>query len=518
MNLTHALGWTLLHFLWQGALIAVLLAGALAILRGASSRSRYAVSCAAMMLMLAGAAATFLEFAATGTPVHYSAAARLSPGPSTGARDWAPSAIAVTDYLPALVWGWFGGVIALSIRSLGGWAVAERFARRHTRPAEAIWEEKFAALAKRLRISRPVRLAVSALAQVPAVVGWARPIVLVPASVFTGLSAEQIEALLAHELAHVRRHDYLVNLLQTAAETLFFYHPAMWWVSRKIRDERENCCDDLAVEICGDALAYVRALTELEQMRQSTPRLAMAADGGSLLNRVQRLLGMNQAAGSAPAGWIASLGIVAALVVAGLAANGPAQRPERAVAVNPAPVALLAQPTAPAPPPARPSTQPPKKVPEKTRTWLEEIQAEGYRNLSVDQFIALKIHGVTGEYIRQIRAAGLQLTPDELAAFRIHGVTADFINELKQTGLRNLEAKDLVALRIHGAEPDWIRQIQALGYANLLVGNIVALRIHGVTPEFIRDAQNHGLKDLSLDKLIQLKQLGILKTSAITFI
>src|SRR5947207_8760698 len=164
MNLTHALGWTLLHFLWQGALIAVLLAAALAILRSASSR--YAVSCAAMMLMLAGAAATFLELAATGTPAHPTTVARLSPGPSTGARDWAPSAIAVTDYLPALVWGWFGGVIALSIRSLGGWAVAERFARRHTRPVEAIWEEKFAALARRLRISRPVRLAVSALAQV----------------------------------------------------------------------------------------------------------------------------------------------------------------------------------------------------------------------------------------------------------------------------------------------------------------------------------------------------------------
>src|SRR5205814_4150217 len=125
-------------------------------------------------------------------------------------------------------------------------------------------------------------------AQVPAVVGWVRPIVLVPASVFTGLTAEQIEALLAHELAHVRRHDYLINLLQTVTETLFFYHPAVWWVSRAIRNERENCCDDLAVEICGNTLAYVRALTDLEQMRQGMPRLAMAADGGSLLSRVQR--------------------------------------------------------------------------------------------------------------------------------------------------------------------------------------------------------------------------------------
>jgi hypothetical protein len=221
-----------------------------------------------------------------------------------------------------LVWAWLSGVVALSIRSVGGWALAERFARRGTSRAEAIWEERLAALATRLRISKPVRLAVSALAQVPAVVGWLRPIVLVPASVFTGLTAEQIDAPLAHELAHVRRHDYLINLLQTAAETLFFYHPAVWWVNRKIRQERENCCDDLAVEICGSTAAYVRALTDLEQMRRNTPRLAMAADGGSLLNRVQRLLGVTPA----PRNWTAVVGLAVALLVAGVAVKGLAQR------------------------------------------------------------------------------------------------------------------------------------------------------------------------------------------------
>jgi beta-lactamase regulating signal transducer with metallopeptidase domain len=515
MNLTHALGWTLLHFLWEGALIAFLLAGALAFLRRGSSRSRYAASCAAMVLMLTCASATFLELTHTPTPGSHTATAPLNPNPATDIRgsDGPSLASAVSDYLPALVWAWFGGVIALSIRSLGGWAVAERFARRHTQPAAAIWDEKFAALAKRLRISKPVRLAVSGLAQVPAVVGWMRPIVLVPTSVFTGLTAEQIEALLAHELAHVRRHDYLVNLLQTAAETLFFYHPAMWWVSRKIRDERENCCDDLAVEICGDSMAYVRALTELEQMRRGTPRLAMAADGGSLLNRVQRLLGINPAPGRAPAGWIASIGIAVALLAAGVAASGLAQRPGKA-AEAPKP----AQQGAPAT--STQSPKPSKKAEEKgdSKGWLDEIQSEGYRNLNVDQLIALKIHGVTGEYIRQIRAAGLQLTADQLVAFRIHGVTADFINELKQAGLSNLKADELVALRVHGAEPSWIRQIQALGYPTLTADDVVALRVHGVTPEFIRDAQSHGLKNLSIEKLIQLKRLGILKTSIIVFI
>lgn len=515
MNSTEPLGWALVHFLWQGALIAVLLAGALAFLRHAGSRIRYAASCAAMVLMLVCAAATFLELKFTGTPPHHSVPAPVNLVLSTEASktEGVSSAGPAAGYLPALVWAWFGGVLALSIRSIGGWAVVERFARRRTWPAEAVWDERFAALAKRLSISRPVRLSVSALAQVPAVVGWMRPIVLVPAGVFTGLTAEQIEALLAHELAHVRRHDYLVNLLQTAAETLFFYHPAVWWVNRNIRSERENCCDDLAVEVCGNTLAYVRALTELEQMRsRGTPRLAMAADGGSLLSRVERLLGMNRTAGTAPSGLLA-IGIAACLLVAGIAANGLAQRTER---VEPMPAASLAQQSG-APASPRPSPPAQKRAEEKkdSRGWLDEIQSEGYRNLSVDQLIALKIHGVDGEYIRQLRAAGQQLTPDQLVAFRIHGVTAEFVNELRQAGLKDLKPDHLIALRIHGAEPAWIRQIQALGYPNLSVDNIVALRIHGVTPDFISEARKHGLKDLSLDQLIQLKQLGILKTPEI---
>jgi beta-lactamase regulating signal transducer with metallopeptidase domain len=334
MNPVNALGWTLLHFLWQGALIAGLLTAALALLRHAGSRARYAASCAAMLLMLICAVATFLSFRFAGTLPDHGAPPLVKAAISIPMRgiDVNASAGTGTDiagYLPALVWAWLAGVVTFSMRSVGGWALAVRFARSHTSRADAAWEERLAALATRLRISKPVRLAVSGLAQVPAVVGWLRPIVLLPASVFTGLAPEQIDALLAHELAHVRRHDYLINLLQTAAETLFFYHPAVWWVSRKVREERENCCDDLAVEICGSKVAYVRALTDLEQMRRTTPRLAMAADGGSLLNRAQRLLRVKQGGGSAPSSWIAGIGLAVALLVATVAASGLAQRQEK---------------------------------------------------------------------------------------------------------------------------------------------------------------------------------------------
>ncbi len=127
---------------------------------------------------------------------------------------------------------------------------------------------------------------------VPTVVGWLRPAILLPIAALASLTPDQVEAILAHELAHIRRHDYAVNVLQTLAETLLFYHPAVWWISKRIRVEREHCCDDIAIEICGDPIGYAQALAELESWRTSSATMALAATGGSLLDRVRRILRM----------------------------------------------------------------------------------------------------------------------------------------------------------------------------------------------------------------------------------
>ena len=124
----------------------------------------------------------------------------------------------------------------------------------------------------------------------PTVVGWLRPAILLPIAALASLSPAQVEAILAHELAHIRRHDYAVNVLQTIAETLLFYHPSVWWLSRRIRAEREHCCDDIAVALCGDAVGYAQALAELETWRTVSATMAMAATGGTLLDRVRRIL------------------------------------------------------------------------------------------------------------------------------------------------------------------------------------------------------------------------------------
>ncbi len=166
---------------------------------------------------------------------------------------------------------------------------------------------------RRLGIRRAVQVVQSAVVQVPLVVGWLRPIVMLPASALSGLSPAQLESIIAHELAHVRRHDYLVNVLQSVAEALLYYHPACWWISRRIRVEREHCCDDIAVAMCGDGVTYATALADLETRRRDAA-FALAATDGPLIQRVRRVIAPASDT-HGPASWAGSLAPLAVMLV-----------------------------------------------------------------------------------------------------------------------------------------------------------------------------------------------------------
>jgi len=214
---------------------------------------------------------------------------------------------------------WLVGAMAFWVRLMGGWVVAARMRSVLVRPSPPEWQQIVGKLGARIGLSRPVRLLVSALVEVPAVVGWLRPVVLMPVGALAGLPAEQLEALLIHELAHIRRHDYLVNILQSVAEALLFYHPAVWWVSGHIRAERELCCDDVAAQASGDVLTYARALAELESYRPAHVHAALAANGGSLADRIARLLGQSRPASQAHSGMEAMVSaILLAIAACGL--------------------------------------------------------------------------------------------------------------------------------------------------------------------------------------------------------
>lgn len=192
--------------------------------------------------------------------------------------------------MPWLTPLWLAGVWFFALAQVAGWVSIRRLKRRGVCSAPDPWQLRFTDLRARLRLSRPVLRLESCLAEVPMVVGHVRPVVLLPLGVLTGLPTGQVEAILLHELAHVRRCDYLANVVQRAVECLLFYHPAVWWISRVIRAERENCCDDMVVATQGDAQEYAEALATLEQSRWSVREPALAASGGRLLERVRRLL------------------------------------------------------------------------------------------------------------------------------------------------------------------------------------------------------------------------------------
>jgi uncharacterized protein (TIGR03435 family) len=292
------LGMTLLHFLWQGAIIVTIYAAVRKWgVRTLGPNGRYFLACAALAAMAIAPAVTWtLLRGPSPESVAVTFAAPMSAARSEPARSMSLSLTADADrampgaFLSWVVAFWLTGATAFSLRLLGGWILAGRLRSVMVRPAPAEWQRTLDRLKAHISVSRPVRLLESGLLQAPAAMGWLRPIVLVPVGALPGLPVAQIEALLLHELAHIRRHDYLVHILQSAVEAVFFYHPAVWWISSHMRAEREICCDDIAVSVTGDAVIYARALAEFDSARWIQPTV-MGANGGSLADRIARLLG-----------------------------------------------------------------------------------------------------------------------------------------------------------------------------------------------------------------------------------
>ena len=313
--LAGAVGWTLLHSLWEGALISAALAAVLVAAR--SPRARYAVACLALLAMLAGFGVTLVRVMPEAVRNRQTARtpALLVWNLAAGTDTSDSPASGVAAVVPWLAPCWMLGVWVFYLGQAAGWISVRRLRRRGVCSPPEYWRENLARLSAQLQVSRPVLLLESCLADVPVVLGHFRPVILMPVGLLAGLPASQVEAILLHELAHIRRCDYAVNLLQRAVEGLLFYHPAVWWISRVIHTERENCCDDVVVELSGNAHEYALALAALEQNRCPSHEPAMAVTGGNLVNRIRRLL-YPQGPASA---WAPLLAGVLALTTAGLA-------------------------------------------------------------------------------------------------------------------------------------------------------------------------------------------------------
>jgi GWxTD domain-containing protein len=287
--LAGAVGWTLVHSLWESAIISAALAASLAVL--GSARARYAAAWLAMIAMLVGIGLTF----AYALPDAVQGGDLFTPPviPAwivrTGGGAPASSGSGFAAAVPWLAPFWILGAWLFAAGRVAGWMWVYRLRRRGVCCAPECWQRDLARLSGQLRLTRPVQLLESCFAEVPAVVGHLRPVILLPIGLIAGLPAGQIEAVLLHELAHIRRYDYLLNAIQRSIEGLLFFNPAIWWISRVISTERENCCDDMVVETRGDVQEYAAALIFLERYRCSG-RAAIAATGGNLVKRIRRLL------------------------------------------------------------------------------------------------------------------------------------------------------------------------------------------------------------------------------------
>ncbi len=325
--LIETFGWTLLHSLWQGATVAFIFLVVLRLMKTATANARYLAACAALCLFASLPAITFVRLArdfSTSDKIEKTSLENQSNRaenafPETplsgsfemkelksGSEDRAknePNAIQInlawlekqaSPILPVLVWLWFLGVALTALRLSGGFWRLRDLQRESIEAVSSEWNKRFLRLTLELKINPMVRMLESSLVSTPLTIGWLKPLVIIPTSAFLHLAPHELETIIKHELIHIRRYDYLVNVIQSYVETAFFYHPGVWWISAVVRREREFACDDAVVQSSEDKFTYARALANLEQFRLSAsskqPRLTLAASGGKLTERIRRIV------------------------------------------------------------------------------------------------------------------------------------------------------------------------------------------------------------------------------------
>ena len=313
-NLNYALGWTVVHSLWQALIISILTGVALIILQKKASQFRYVLANIGLWSVLLTAIVTFfmyydisktasdLVFVPDNLEVTVSPNVSLNNSVLTesvsnknnAGFSWEGMKNYCNRNMYFIVSLWFMGVVVFLLRILGSISYVYYLRNRLNFPTEEYWQDVLNSMREKTNVTKYIDLVESALVRSPIVIGHLKPMILFPIGAINRLNTNEVEAILAHELAHVMRHDYFFNILQSVIEALFYFHPAVWWLSSQIRTERENCCDDIAISLCGNAVTYAKSLVSVQEMAYFAPQMAMAFAGTDrkkhLLMRVQRVL------------------------------------------------------------------------------------------------------------------------------------------------------------------------------------------------------------------------------------
>jgi beta-lactamase regulating signal transducer with metallopeptidase domain/septum formation inhibitor-activating ATPase MinD len=449
---------------------------------------------------------------------------------------------------------WLAGVCLLALRAAGGWWRLRSLRSKAQVAVPETVQQSFARVVRQLRLVQPVALRVSREVMSPMAMGIWWTTVLLPLSVATSLPAAQLEAVLAHELAHIRRWDYFCNLLQTVIECLFFFHPAVWWMSSRTRDLREVCCDEIAARTCTDPGIYAEALLRMEEHRAGHLQLAVAlhGKGGTLLSRIQRVMGeRTMEYGSMSMVRVAAAG----LVVVGLvfaphvekrlmaepagAHNTPmslvatasggnvaitaadTRRVNLGVEVRqavpmttaePAPAPVVAVMT-PMPAPAPRGEEMQDAGNSSGLDYLQKMRDAGYPldlNNDLDTIMSLRALGVTPEYAKAMTATGMGTpTVHDLVSMRAQGITPEYVAQMKAAGLASGDLHELISLKALGVTPEYAKAMTATGMGTPTTHDLAGMKAQGITPEYVAQMKAAGLASGDLHELMSLKALGV---------
>lgn len=575
--MTHhweALGWTLVHFCWQATAIAVVYKLADMAMMRTRTQARYVLALTALLSMFALSVGTLVyeeniarQAAAlsAGNAPHIVATPTLQIIPRPEAVIDMPSMprhavkLLASDVLPYLDFFWLAGVVCLSLRTLGGWWLIRRLRHSALKKAPHTLRIGLDRIRLQMGIPRFVDLRLSHRVAGPLTVGVIRPLILLPVTALTSLSPEQLEVILAHELAHIRRADYFWNLLQTMIETLFFFHPAVWWISHRLREQRELCCDDIAVATCQDPAVYASALLRLEEERRLHLHLAMALDGNesrvSLRARILRILGdpEEQPRNFKPLS-LAGMAAILLLFICPLpqvfasfkavpkkvsasitqvARRTVHSRPAiKVAAVHPAVAAPEARPT-----PLIAQAAKPEPAPQGKSDYIDDMRAAGYdvdldkyvamkiqditpeyaadmaklagRKPTADELIAMKVQDITPDYVAKMRADGYDTSIDKYIAMKVQNVTPEYADQMAKAGFGKPNVDDLIAMKVQGVNPDYVAKLRADGIEVNNFHDVISYRIFNVSPEFIAGMKDAGFSSIPSKQLLALRVQGV---------
>jgi beta-lactamase regulating signal transducer with metallopeptidase domain len=541
----QALGWTLINFCWEAAAIATLYLIADLGLKNTRSQTRYLFALATLSTM-------FLAFAGTlGYETLHSPAASILPLDNASTHEVATAPVKEvlskvelltnartvlhwTTLLPWLDGMWMLGVIGLSTRSLSGWLWLQRLRRATTEKAPDAIQASFERVCMKLGIARSPELRLSEIVPGPMAIGFLRTLVLLPASALLALSPEQLEAIFAHELAHVRRADYFWILVQTLAETLFFFHPAVWGLGKRLREQRELCCDDIAIATCPDPLVYATALFRLEDQRAAGLNLAMALDGHqssiTFRSRILRILGetvpQSQSAGLRPLSLFAVCTSLFFLLSPLPKALGVAAQslPVKQILAMPTEIARATknlslgsmhstsamQGAAEAQHSSAPSPIP-SQVTESASDYFEyenQMRAVGY-DVNQGKYAVMQRVGVTPAYAKEMAGLGFGTPPvGQLMKLKEQGVTGQYLTAMRAAGLEPRGFEQLISYRIFNITPEFVAGMRAAGFDSVPPGKLKNLRAVGVTSEYAKAMKQQFPATTVKDLLIARARLG----------